>query len=202
MVFFLSRHDENKARIWEKSIRFDFKNSLGKGLEDVLRKASQKWNRNQESSQFFKCWPSSRFLKNFQNVPPIAKGTNRNQLFFQTSLSTWLLSILIGWNWIIASKSRITFLHYLQKNLLCYNKSWLSRKPALKWWIKSNVTQVDRNNSMKVSLLKFWKSDHYLGSYRHLSEARYAYQMQTFLAVKRFDLPTCKHLLQQTLVDL
>ncbi len=87
---------------------------------------------NQDFSQFFKCWPSSKFLMNVRDFPHLEKGTNRHWLYFKTSPSTWHLSSLIGWNWIIASKSRITFLHYFHKNLLCYNESWLSRKPALK----------------------------------------------------------------------
>ncbi len=36
------------------------------------------------------------------------------------------------WNQIIASKSRITLLHYFKKNPLSYFESWLSIKPALK----------------------------------------------------------------------
>ena len=64
------------------------------------------------------------------------------------------LGSLIGWNWIIASKSRITFLHYFHKNLLCYNESWLSRKPALKSQkdMKHNETlaQLDVNHFLSL----------------------------------------------------
>ena len=37
--------------------------------------------------------------------------------YYQTSQSTWLLSILIGWKQIISWESKITFLHYFHKNL-------------------------------------------------------------------------------------
>ncbi len=78
MVLFLGRGGEKGENITKnlvKPIKFDFKNSLSNGAKGVLDMSPAK---NQDFSQFFMSWPSSRFLKNVRDLLDLEKGTNKH----------------------------------------------------------------------------------------------------------------------------